>query len=417
MFRIIRAAIYTSTKRLLTNKSRSFLTMLGIIIGVGAVIIIMSLGAGAQGLILDQIKSFGTDKIGILPGQSEDDGPPASVYGIVITTLTYDDAIAISKKNNVPNIDAVVAYSIGVENTTYKANSYSTTIKGVTHEYPEVEGGELVGGRFITEDEEKGLSRVAVLGHTVKEELFGATNPVGKKIKIKKHIFEVIGVIEERGTVAFQNYDDQILIPIKTMQKTILGVDYVNMIRTKVDDEANIHKAQEDIILTLRDQHDIDDQTGESDDFTVRNSADALDIISTITNSLKFFLAAMAALSLLVGGIGIMNIMLMSVKERTREIGLRKAVGANNSNIITQFLLETVAMTTIGGAFGVILGISISYIASLVIQQLGYSWTFSVSLSSIILSLMVASITGLVFGIYPASKASKLSPVEALRYE
>jgi putative ABC transport system permease protein len=417
MFSLIRESIKMSTKALLSNKARSFLTMLGIIIGVGAVIIIVSVGAGAQSLIVAQVKSLGTNLIGILPGKSEEKGPPTSVMGVVITTLTYDDAMALRDKRNVPNILDIVAYTISSGPVSWQSNNYDTTLRGATAGYLTVEGGEVEEGRFFTEEEEKNLSRVAVLGSKVKEELFGSSDAVGQRIKIKKHNFEVIGIMAERGKIAFQDYDDQILIPIKTTQKLLAGVDHLGLIRAKIDYEENIGKAISDVEATLRERHEISDPSGSSDDFTVNSAAEALDMITTITDALRYFLAAMAALSLLVGGIGIMNIMLVSVTERTREIGLRKAVGAKNKSIIYQFLLEAIMVTSLGGVIGIFFGIFISFVASVVIQALGYDWEFSISLFSIGLALLVAMAIGLIFGLYPASKASKLEPVEALRYE
>lgn len=391
--------------------------MLGIIIGVSAVIIIISIGAGAQSLILSQVKSLGANLVGILPGGSEEDGPPASAMGIVITTLTYEDAMAINKKINVPNVVNVVAYTKGVGSATWKNNSYDTNLSGCTSGYPEVEESEVEEGRFFTEEEEKNLARVAVLGSAVKKELFGESEAVGQKIKVKKQSLEVIGVMKEKGTVALQDYDDQIFIPIMTMQKLIEGVNHLGLIRAKIDYEDNTDRAIEDIKAILRDRHDIADQSGKNDDFSVRSAAQALDMIGTVTDALKYFLAAMAALSLVVGGIGIMNIMLVSVTERTREIGLRKAIGANNFNITIQFLMEAVITTTLGGLIGIIAGFILSYLITLIIRFLGYDWAFSVSLFSIIISLAVASFVGLIFGIYPARKAARLEPVEALRYE
>ena len=409
--------IRISVIALLANKARSFLTMLGIIIGVGAVIVIMAVGAGAQSLILAQVKTLGTNLIGILPGGSEEEGPPASMMGIAITTLTYDDAMALKEKKNVPNIVELVGYSKNVGTVSYNSNTYETNLSGCTSGFIEVEDGKVAEGRFFTKEEERSLARVAVLGHTVKQELFGDSDTIGKKIKIKKHHFEIIGVMKERGTVAFQDYDDQVFIPIKTMQKLIAGVNHLSMIRAKVDHGDNIERAMEDVKITLRERHEITDTSGTSDDFTVRSAAEALDMVSTVTNALRYFLAAMAALSLIVGGIGIMNIMLISVTERTREIGLRKAVGANNFNIMSQFLLEAVTVTVLGGMVGIIGGAALSFLIAMVAQFLGYDWSFIVSPASIMLAVGVSTAVGLVFGIYPARKASLLDPIEALHYE
>lgn len=391
--------------------------MLGIIIGVGAVIVIMSVGSGAQSLILAQIKTLGSDLIAVLPGNSGDDGPPVQTLGITITTLKYKDVLALRKKSNVPNLLAVVGYSQGAANVSWENNSYETKLNGVMGAYLDVEGGGVESGRFITEDEEKNLSKVVVLGSTVKDELFGQSEALGKKIKIKKHTFEVVGIMKERGTVALQDYDDQVFVPIKTLQKLITGVNYLGFIRAKVDNEKNIDRALDDIKATLRDQHNINNTSGADDDFSVRSAAQAMDMVKTVTDSLRYFLAAMAALSLVVGGIGIMNIMLVSVTERTREIGLRKAVGAKRANILGQFLMEAITVTLFGGIVGIIGGIAVSYLISVVINALDYSWEFSVSFSSIVLAVCVSTTIGVIFGLYPAYKASKLEPVEALRYE
>jgi putative ABC transport system permease protein len=391
--------------------------MLGIIIGVAAVIIIMSIGAGAQSLILGQVKSLGSNIVGILPGKAEEDGPPASVMGVVITTLTYEDLQALGDRKNVPNIVAVAGYVRGIGTVSWGAENYDTSLSGTSASYMDVEGGKVADGRFFNKDEEVNLSKVAVLGSLVKEKLFGDSDAIGQRIKYKNHSFEVIGVMAERGNVAFQNYDDQIFIPLRTMQKSIEGINHLGFIRGKVDEEVNIEKAINDISITLRERHDIVDQSGASDDFSARSAAQALDMIKTITDALRFFLAAMAALSLVVGGIGIMNIMLVSVTERTREIGLRKAIGATNKDILSQFLIEAVTITGIGGIFGIISGAFISFIASVIIKSLGYDWEFSVSLVSIMIAFFVSMMVGLIFGIYPASKASELQPVEALRYE
>jgi len=417
MLDLVKKCAYSSVSSLLNNKARSFLTMLGIIIGVGSVIIIMAVGAGAQSLILAQVKSLGTNLVGVMPGKSDDSGPPTAAMGIVITTLTYEDVEALKKKANAPNLIEVVGFTKGTGTVSWGSNKYDTNLSGSTVGYIEVEGGEVKEGRFFTESEERNMTKIAVLGSTVKKELFGDSEAVGQRIKIKNHYFEVIGVMEERGTVAFQDYDDQVFIPLKTMQKLIAGVNHLGLIRAKVDFEENTDQAIEDIKKTLREQHDITDNSGENDDFTVRSAAEALDMITTITNALRYFLAAMAALSLLVGGIGIMNIMLVSVTERTREIGLRKAVGANTKSIMLQFLVEAITITALGGIIGIFGGIIISLLISIGAKFLGYDWEFVVSMVSIILAILVSTAVGLVFGLYPARKASRLDPVEALRYE
>jgi len=363
---------------------------------------------------LDQIKSTGSNLIGILPGKSETNGPPATAMGIVITTLVDQDMEAIQK---LPHIAGAAGYSRSLATATWRDVSYEANIDGVSAGYLDTEGGEVAQGRFYTEEEDKNMARVVVLGNTVKKELFGDSDAVGKQIKIKKQIFEVIGVMAPRGKILFVDYDDQVHIPLRTTQKLINGVDYLSFIRAKVDDGKNVDEAMANVAALLRDRHEIKDLSGANDDFSVRSMAQALEMITTVTNALRYFLIAMAAISLLVGGIGIMNIMLISVNERTREIGLRKAVGANNSNIIAQFLSEAVSLTLIGGTIGVIFGILLSWLVSLVVNSLGYHYQFVVTPSSIILALSVSTLIGLIFGIYPARKASRLEPVEALSYE
>lgn len=411
----LKQAIRISITALLTNKARSFLTMLGIVIGVGAVVMIMSLGAGAQSLIINQIKGLGSNLIGVLPGKSESDSAPASAMGIQITTLVADDVDAIRRQ--VPNIEGAVGYSRGLATVSWGQTSYETNIDGCSADYLKVEGGEVAEGRFFTAEEDRDMAKVAVLGATVKQEIFGDSDAVGRQIKIKKQPFEVIGVMAERGTVAFVNYDDQVHIPLKTAQKLINGANHLSFIRIKANSEDNVDQIMEDTAITLRDQHDIKDQSGQDDDFSIRSMAQALDMIITITDALKYFLIAMAAISLIVGGIGIMNIMLISVNERTREIGLRKAVGANTRNIIWQFLIEASALTLIGGLIGIILGITGSWFVSLIVRRLGYDYQFIISLSSILLAVSVSTLVGLIFGLYPARQASRLKPVEALSYE
>jgi len=363
MWDIILHSIKLSFSALLANKIRSFLTMFGIIIGVGSVIIIMSVGAGAQSLVLSQVQSLGTNLIGVIAGHSEDDSGFGAMMGFSVTTLTYDDARALKNDRDLPHIVDIAAHSKSAGAVSWGAESYDTTLSGTTAGYLVVESGEIEKGRFFNEEEERNLSRVVVLGSVVKEEIFGESEVVGKRVKIKNQSFEVIGVMKERGLVAMQDYDDQVFIPIKTMQRMV-GVNHIGLMRIKIDDEKNIPETIENIKVVLRDRHDIEDQSGRSDDFTVKAAEEILDMITIITDALRYFLAMMAALSLIVGGIGIMNIMLIAVTERTREIGLRKSIGANNFNILSQFLIESVAVTLLGGIVGILLGVLCSFFIS-----------------------------------------------------
>ena len=405
-----RSIITLSLVGLKTNKSRSALTMLGIIIGIAAVIIIMSVGAGAQSLILGQVEKVGSNLIGILPGASEEDGPPASAMGVIITTLKYEDALAI--KRNAPEVMAIASYARGIETVSWQNQQLDTTYVGTTASYLIVESSEIEKGHFFSVSDEKGIARVAVLGSQVAVDLFGETNPIGQRIKIKRESFEVIGVMKERGTVAFENVDDQVFIPLNTSQKLLLGIHHVNMMRAKVLNSDDLDPAILEIKQILRDRHNI--KNADEDDFSVRNQVEALDMLTTITDALKFFLASMAAISLLVGGIGIMNIMYVVVTERTQEIGLRKAVGATYQNLLSQFLVEAIIITLVGGIIGIIIGSIISMLVAFVAMYLGYSWSFIVSPGSIFVSVIVATLVGVVFGFFPAKRAAKLDPITAL---
>lgn len=398
-----------------SKKTRTFLTMLGIIIGIASVIIILSVGAGAQSLILNQIRGFGSNLITVFPGASEEEGPPPTVFGTVNTDLKADDIEAILKRNNVPNAVAATYYVQGSATMTWRDNQYDGTFVGTTADYLEVHDERVDQGRFFTEDEEKNIGKVVILGSSVKDELFGELDPLGQNIKIKKTQFKVIGVMPPRGVEGFQNQDSLVFIPVSTGQKIMLGINHISLARIKVDSPENMSRAVEDVRLTLREQHNL--REGDFDDFSVRSQTQAIDVFSAVTDSLTFFLAAIAAISLLVGGIGIMNIMLISVTERTREVGLRKALGAKQKNILNQFLFEAVTVTLVGGIIGVIFGIGVSWLVAYVARYLGYDWDLIISVFAIILSCTIAIIVGLVFGLYPAWKASKLNPIEALRYE
>jgi len=345
----------------LAAKMRTFLTVVGVVIGISAVMIVMSVGASAQNMILDQIRVAGSDLIGVMPGAADDDGPPASAMGIVVTTLKNSDMEAISRKTNVPHATAVSGYVSGNEIVQYKSYSKAHTFQGVSADMINVENGVVEYGRFFTEADDESLARVVIVGSGIADSIFDGEDALGKKIKINSHTFRIIGVMEERGATMLSNYDDMIYMPLQTAQKNILGIDYLNFIRLKVDNEDNVMQTQEDVQTILRSRHDIAD--AEEGDFTVRNIAAALAAISNITNIMKYFLTAVASIALIVGGIGVMNIMLVSVTERTREIGIRKALGAKRVDILTQFLIEAVTICMIGGFIGVLFGVALTSVA------------------------------------------------------
>jgi ABC-type antimicrobial peptide transport system permease subunit len=398
----------------LARKGRSFLTILGIMIGVAGVIIIIALGAGAQSLVLGQITKLGTNLIGVLPGKSDSTGPPAQAFGVLITTLTNEDVKAISDKSRAPHIAAAAGYVNGSATVVYNNQNVDTTFTGTQASYPDIQNTPMESGQFFDKGEEQS-GNVIVLGYDVKQELFGDNDALGKIVKVKNVPMQVVGVAAKQGTVAFQNQDDQVFIPLGIAQDQLLGIKYVHFVRAKVDAPENVKESIDEVDQILRDQHHI--KLGAEDDFTVRDLADAIKVLTSITDALRLFLVAMAAISLVVGGIGIMNIMLVTVAERTREIGLRKAVGATNAAIRNQFLLESGLITMFGGMIGIIIGVLISYLISVGARLAGYDWAFSISFWSVILAVGVSMLTGIIFGLYPAYKASKLNPIEALRYE
>lgn len=400
---------------LLTNKVRSFLTMLGIIIGVAAVILIVSLGSGAQKLVLSQLDSFGSDMIAVMPGQANTNGPPASAFGAKITSLKTSDAQALAKPENLPYVVSVTAYYDASVTAYYQNNSVSTTLQGVNGDYFQMSKLDLLAGRYLTPEEIDSNLALVVLGNELSEELFGQSDPIGKRIKLNNRQAQVIGVLAKKGMSGFSSPDKNIFAPLAFVQKEIAGIDYLSGITIKVDNEDNIDESLVIIASILRERHKID-QLGD-EDFSVRSFLEALELVTTVTNAFSYFLAAMAALSLLVGGIGIMNIMLVSVRERTREIGLRKALGAQSNQIRAQFLLEAVTLTLFGGVLGVLVGTFLSYLVSIIVSYLGYKWVFSISVLASFIALLISALIGILFGYYPAKKASQLEPITALRYE
>lgn len=411
--------IYDSVKIAISgivgNKGRAFLTMLGVIIGITSVIVIMAVGEGAQSLILGELKSLGSNLVGIMPGNTGKDGPPAAVMGITVTTLTYEDALAIGDKRNLPHVVGVAPFTNGYGQVIYNNQTTDATYAGTGADYPVVQDHQILSGRFFNGAEEKSGSKVAVLGYKVWQDLFGKENPIGERVKIGKESFRVIGVMASKGTGGVLNFDEQIFTPITAMQKIVLGVNHLGLVRAKIDSADNVDSAIRDIENLLRRRHKI--RTIQDDDFTVRSQNSALNIIENVTSGLQFFLTSVAAISLIVGGIGIMNIMLIAVSERTREIGLRKAIGARPHVIMGQFLTEAIIITVSGAVIGIMIGAILAYIISFVMVKLGYNWVFNVSFFSVTISLVVAFLVGLIFGLYPAKKASRLSPIEALRYE
>ncbi len=419
----ISAIVKLVIKNLLARKGRSILTILGIVIGVAGVIIIISLGAGAQSLILGQVTKLGSNLLFIEPTKNIESGAP--VPGLIINTLVNNDVDALRSPSRIPHAAAVNAEVNGLASITWGNKSIDTSFTGTDAYYSQVTNFTMQSGEFFNSQEDQGAANVVVLGSSVSEQLFGdsGVNPIGQIIKVKSSIqakaggipLRVIGVIAPRGSSFFQNQDEMIFLPLSIGQEQILGIHYLQGVYIKVDSADNVDQTIADVTAVLRQQHRI--QNDVNIDFAVRNQADAVKILSTVTDALKLFLIAMAAISLVVGGIGILNIMMVTVGERTREIGLRKAVGATNGVIRNQFLLEASMLTGLGGVIGIVAGVIISYLISLLMRHLGYEWAFVISWVSIVLAVGVSILTGIIFGLLPAFKAAKLDPIEALRYE
>ncbi|SDP78651.1 putative ABC transport system permease protein [Selenomonas ruminantium] len=392
---------------LYANKMRSLLTMLGIIIGVGAVIALVSVGMGVRSNVTSSIASLGSNMLIISPGSSNRGGVRGAAGSM--QTLKYDDAKAIKEK--IKNIDYVSPSVSSSYQVVYGNNNWKTSVQGVTSEFMSIRALTIGYGSFITNDDMNKRNRVAVIGTTVAANLFAKDNPVGKNIRINNQPYKVIGLLESKGQSSVgQDQDDVIYIPLTTAQERMLGITYVQSINVQVSSQEKMEQVQAEIENLLRSRHHI--VAGKEDDFNVRNLTSLMETVNQSTTMLTLLLGAIAGISLIVGGIGIMNIMMVSVTERTREIGIRKALGATFMNIMTQFLIESMVIGIIGGIIGIIFGCA----ASQIIAKVG-NFTTVITVAPIVVSFIFAVGIGLFFGIYPARKAAKLDPIEALRYE
>ena len=398
------------------NRSRSLLTVLGILIGITAIIMMMAIGRSAEKLILGEIGGLGAETVVVRPGR-EPTGPTDIADTLFNDSLKENEVNLIKQKTNVPDAVDVAPIVIVPGSVSYEGETYRPTTLGGSAQFigesfkvfPQV--GILFGDTEIREK-----ASVAVIGQKVKEELFGEGDALGKSIKIKDRKFRIVGVFEEKGQVAFFNIDELVVIPYSTAQLYILGINHFHEIIIKASGPEYVDRVVKDVEATLRDAHNIDDP--DKDDFFVVTQQALAEQIQTIIGALTAFLSSVVAIALVVGGVGVMNIMLVSITERTREIGLRKAVGATSKDIMQQFLMESVFLTLIGGILGIFLGGVLSYLISIVLSQLlTSSWTFTFPISAVFLGLGVTGAVGLIFGIYPARSAAKKHPTEALRYE
>jgi len=402
--------LHTAIRGVTVNASRSLLTMLGIIIGVGSVVLMSSIGASMEGVILGQISSLGSQSMVIFPGK-EEGGPGQVMAGY--DSLTFDDLEELRKLDTIGTV-APLLFMQG--KASFGREEASPQVLGVTPEFFITQTTVAEEGRLIEKTDDEGAKAVAVLGPDAREKLFGQTDPLGKRIKIGENHYTVIGVTKALGSQFFQNADDRIYIPF-SLARQATGQKYLNQITMLAT--GSFDNAFADVEYLLRRRHNIDTSVVDlaKDDFIVHSSEQANQILGSVSLGLTLFITMIAGISLLVGGIGIMNIMLVSVTERTREIGLRKALGAKARDIMLQFLAESVALTFIGGCIGVIGGIALAFLAALLVGNFLSTYDFIVSIPAVIVAFVMAAATGLVFGISPARHAASLHPIEALRYE
>ncbi len=415
---LARDAFKTATRSLTHGKMRSILTMLGIVIGIASVIILMSIGQSAQDLILGQVQSIGSNLIIIVPGAPSNGkfSPPAAAQGVIVTSLQQRDVAALQRE---PAIDLAVPEVRGQAEAVYGSNNATIGYTGSTADFFIVSNLAKVskGQTFSKSDVDSG-NHVVVIGPGLAQTLFGPNmNPINKTIRVKDISFRVVGVLSKGGTGAFGvDIGNLVVMPISVAQKQLLGITYFNVIVTQANASYDPGFVKSRIAFSLRQNHGITDPN--KDDFTIQTQADILSLLGNITSILTLFLAAIASISLVVGGIGIMNIMLVAVTERTREIGLRKAVGATNNDILQQFLIESVLLTFAGGAIGVAAGAGVVGLIYVVLTTLfSVNWVFAFPASAVILGLLVSGIAGIAFGIYPARQAAQKNPIDALRYE
>lgn len=388
-----------------SNILRTSLTMLGIIIGITSVILIYSIGQGAVAFITNELTSFGIDYFQINPGSSQFSTLAGS------NTLTFDDLEAIESDASLTNIKSIAPIAMASVVVSANGEEKELLTYGITHEVVDVLRPEVVEGEFITEEQEISSERVAVLGIDAAETFFGEDPAaVGETIRINNRTFRITGVVESSSVIAGGFINNALFVPISVVTNEILGEERLQEIDISVHDPNTINQTIEDVEALLRDRHDLSED--DENDFQIQSAQDILTTVQTITGLLTAMIVAISGISLIVGGVGVMNIMLVSVTERTKEIGLLKAIGAKEKDILTQFLVEAIVMTLLGGVIGIILGIAGAFLVSLL-----FHIPFVVSLPAILIAVGVSTLVGIIFGLYPARRAARLSPIDALRYE
>jgi putative ABC transport system permease protein len=415
-------SVRVALRALATNKLRSVLTMLGIIIGISAVITLVSVGQGVQAVVAEQMAGIGSNLMFVMPGELDTTSTTmrsSFLSSVNVSTLTYGDVLALENPLNAPDLVGVTPEFMANSTVVYGNESTKTSISGVSPTYPAVRNFYPAMGTFISDEDMRSRARVAALGRSVMQELFPpGVNPIGQIIKIDRVPFRVIGVMEEKGVSSFSDDNDVVFIPLSTAQTRLyagrdISGDYtVSVIYGRTVDDTSLEAARAQVVRTLRQRHGLIYSTDEND-FTVLTQKDVAEVLQSLTAILTMFLGLIAAVSLLVGGIGIMNIMLVSVTERTREIGIRKAVGAKRRDILMQFLIEAVILSLVGGLIGIAIGAS----GTIGVSQIVEDMALHLSASTILLATGFSSLVGLFFGIYPAIRASRLNPIDALRYE